>query len=1159
MIELDMRLLRHNEPGPPCAGCLRRISMTLALVAIWVKQAYNQPLLWGSVADSMNPAANATFSTDDFDKPQTRYFSLGVGTTFLGYSGMTASDPQPTYFFFSSKLTGPVFQGMILDSSTTSMNSAALSEGKLFMLMPGKFSSTLARQITMQYDPISDTYSATSITQFSSAFAIEGMTAASQDNTNFFMLKTQDSTLRKWDPSTGFSPAFATVLYNNCKWLQTYQSTVLVYGSTNTVIQFVSQSDMTIVNTLSGTLRGDFYKVDNTNSTKMYIVSNPNPHLLSYVDIGSFSSYSTIVSRTFPAALKSEVALMGVFQIIGIFETDTTFNLYYKNNLSTVPIDLWTPQIISGGAILMEMTFKQGRSTNGLFFPIHLLGRTTRINFHSYYIYMDYCTRDSNNQCISCPEGFYKIPSGNDCFPTFIEEGTDVSGCQVQNCIECKADSKICTKCAQLPFKLYLFNNLCVPSAVPGYGPSGDTLVPCADELCIDCSQSSEVCFSCNKQAESALFEQSCITKTEMKERKMGLTQDGAEAKPCAIPQCLDCVEDYTKCKLCDSSNGYLASADGAACQDTTVGLQQSRILTTYDSETSTIRMQFRGPIKQDVTDDYFSISLQDAADFRVPVNCSSPDSDVLIRIREVGTDYILFSLTTPLQVIEGSANFSLQAGKIITSTSGSLIIGFPTTAESINFRSFVLGFTVSSAAFVNSVLDVSRAPLMIITAIARSPSATSPNYVFSQQLVMAVLEGPFLLYADSILFNTIKYIKGIPPMPNLFTYLGDDTDYCRLPPRYTLLELNCSFVLNMGAPFLGFIFIFVLTLLVTFVHKKLKEKTALVTAQSTAIKDSTSFKPLSSRIMSVKRFQLGSSTSVTVSSRLSAKNIRVQSSPWLDLLANLRTDFFINNLESCLAELFLFAFINLTKDPQITVVKTGWMVSFLVCWLLIFLFVTTLRGAIWIMRKSSTNSSAGQTIGKIVDLETADYPALVKRYEDLCCPTGVIYYVQPVADYIRAALTALAVINFRTMPALQISTVIGIQLLFMINYVVFYSVKSKKDMWLTVWIESQFFMYMILKLVVLYETDSHRVQNVYGLIMAVLLVSTQITTAIAGLYSLMITVYEIIKSRSSISKLKDKDSAAFTRNTTSRTEGEPGQAAAGTDSLNLNDSKNLS
>src|SRR3990167_1020524 len=483
---------------------------------------------------------------------------------------------------------------------------------------------------------------------------------------------------------------------------------------------------------------------------------------------------------------------MGPFPLLGIFRTDTTFNLYYKNTLVEVPLATWMPKTISGGALLLANSLEAG-PTNGLRYPLHMIGTAANINFHSYYIYMDYCTRDSNNQCISCPEGFYKIPSGNDCFPIFSGPGfsAQASPCQTPNCIECGQSFLVCTKCAQLPFKLYLFNNLCVPSAVPGYGPSGDTLVPCADELCIDCSNDIQVCSKCNPDAPGYLFQRNCLSKNELVDMKFGKTQDGAEAKPCAIPQCLDCVEDYTKCKLCDSSNGYLASADGAACQDTTVGLQQSRILTTYDSETSTIRMQFRGPIKQDVTDDYFSISLQDAADFRVPVNCSSPDSDVLIRIREVGTDYILFSLTTPLQVIEGSAEFSLQKGKNITSASGNLITGFPTSAEKVYVRGFPSGLGISFSETIGSALDFSRVPLMVITAISQSPSVTSPNYVFSQQLLMAVLEGPFLLYADTILFNTIKYIKGIPPMPNLFAYLGDDTEYCTLPPRYTLLELN--------------------------------------------------------------------------------------------------------------------------------------------------------------------------------------------------------------------------------------------------------------------------------------------------------------------------------------------------------------------------------
>src|SRR3990167_712771 len=150
------------------------------------------PLQWVSVADSNTNATNATIVRNT-GEAVTRYFDLTIGRTYMGFNPIVPSQYVPTYFFFSSKLTGPVFQGMVQDFGITFMSCAGLSESKLFMVMPGKFSNTDYRRITMQYDIATDKYSSTSVAEIPSPFKVEGMTAASGINTLFFMLKTQDS------------------------------------------------------------------------------------------------------------------------------------------------------------------------------------------------------------------------------------------------------------------------------------------------------------------------------------------------------------------------------------------------------------------------------------------------------------------------------------------------------------------------------------------------------------------------------------------------------------------------------------------------------------------------------------------------------------------------------------------------------------------------------------------------------------------------------------------------------------------------------------------------------------------------------------------------------------------------------------------------------
>lgn len=166
-------------------------------------------------------------------------------------------------------------------------------------------------------------------------------------------------------------------------------------------------------------------------------------------------------------------------------------------------------------------------------------------------------------------------------------------------------------------------------------------------------------------------------------------------------------------------------------------------------------------------------------------------------------------------------------------------------------------------------------------------------------------------------------------------------------------------------------------------------------------------------------------------------------------------------------------------------------------------------------MTESSTvTQNSLQPLSKVVDLEHTSYPALVKRYEECNTPFTIFRALQPLADYLRSFLFAFVVTGLQPYPAVQIGMTIGIQTLFILNYWMFYSLKSPSEKRITLWIELQFLAYMVLKMLVVYDQDIERTQNATGMAMAIILISLQITSVLVECSNLIEIAYEMIRSR---------------------------------------------
>lgn len=1038
---------------------------------------------------------------------QGRSFSLQTGSSYVGNTVAVPSAYQPAYIFFRSRYTGNLRQGAASDDAIIAISRTLLLESKIF-LVTSSMSTQPHKRYILSYDTAAESYTQVSRTTTNSG--LRGFTGLSSDpainNYAFWLHSTKN--LYTWTQANGFG-VFCLTAHSSSPYLQPYNSTILVYGSSATTIQFVSAATITMANSLTGAFVAHYFQVDRIDPNSLHLLQNISPFTLAAVDISGLGTYSSKVSRLLTAASRSHLLLFGVFPYVGFTTTDNILTLVHKATLLTVNPDVFPEQLPFVGLIGNAMD-QLGAST--FRFPVHYLVRASNcVNMHMFYFYFDFCDRTASGECQSCSEGYYKLPTGDDCFPISTgAQGEQVSSCSVPNCKECLASSDQCTLCSSTPSKLYLLNNLCVPSIVPGYGPSGASLVACESSHCVDCSSSFNKCLECDTPAGWFAVGGNCKSAAEIQSLKMGVDVITGNLQSCLVPQCLSCVADHTKCTACDPTNGFVLSSSGQSCTDRFVGTQKSRILLSYDSTRQTILMEFPGPIDTNISDSHFIIRLKDAAEFRNGLNCSEIESEVNVRIGKVNPGSILFEIKTHKQIIDGNLTFEASPEHKIKTAAGMILLGLPVSQAGIRITSVRQSPFIDVAAVSGEILSWGKIPLAILGAITKSRSPASPNYVFSQQSILALLEGPWVELPDQILYNSIQYIQGVPPLPNVFKAIGSDEEVCHLPVRYERIEMECSYLLNFGAPLLSICIFLVMSILVELIHGRLKvsisRTRSLVNQATTTLTDEKS-KVVPNSITE-------SNVSLTASGRFYSRRSS-QLVWWAKNLDGLRLHFTIEYVEALMAEMLLYSLLNMTRQPSLTTLQVGGVLSVLSLVYHVAISFLCLSGAIKIISEHATETLPSmQPLSRSVDFENTTYPSLMKRYEDFCGPFNLVRAMQPLADYLRSLIFAFVVIGLQPYPALQIGIMIGIQALFMLNFWVFYSLKSPGQKRLTLWVELQFLAYMVLKMVVLYDENNERIQNTYGMAMAIILISLQVTSVLVECSNLIGIAYEMVRSR---------------------------------------------
>lgn len=296
--------------------------------------------------------------------------------------------------------------------------------------------------------------------------------------------------------------------------------------------------------------------LNNLNTDILYMATSTRLYTLSIsAALASGNVFSALYTYSMSPDFKP-LLNFGSYPLLGVFQSFSLL-IMDKSNLALIfsySVTGLKPYSVAGTEIELN---------NGYFSCIG----TTNLDFRTYKVNLDVCISRTGGVCTSCPSGFYlsstsvnnycvayaNIPNG-----LGIDSSTNVlTPCAINNCLICRDDFLICTKCDTVS-GYYLLSNFCyaVGSLPHGYGirSSDSSVQPCSSS-CYDCSADYSTCVVVCPPNEY-LLGTTCYSTTTVPD-KNGLDIGNGVFVSCSDLGCLQCSANYLICNQCDTALGY--------------------------------------------------------------------------------------------------------------------------------------------------------------------------------------------------------------------------------------------------------------------------------------------------------------------------------------------------------------------------------------------------------------------------------------------------------------------------------------------------------------------------------------------------------------------------------------------------------------------------
>ena len=359
--------------------------------------------------------------------------------------------------------------------------------------------------------------------------------------------------------------------------------------------------------------------------------------------------------------------------------------------------------------------------------------------------------------------------------------------CESHGCYDCHINFNYCLRCdVNSGHFLNTSTQTCytLPYLPIGSGANretGDISYCEAGPNCYNCKSDYKKCTRCNDADDYFLENGDCISKPFINE-KFGVNRISHRIEPCAVTNCVKCVDNYQICTECDQANGYILV--NGSCEKNELQIAGIRYNRYMRSE-QTWEIIFDRDVRIDNKCQDVPLLLSDK--LGKTYTCS-----------EVGCEIVDIS----------SNGFSIRFNSQYSISYGTASLNKADCLSIYNFESYpvtvkigYLGPTSSEEKLGRSARTAGVAASALSNSIMMSTSpalAMKADGVQAQMMLLMLLEGSEAVEAEGYLRIANKMECTLPGCPAIIEWVNSNTK-CETSDTLARNDVNCTIFTNYG------------------------------------------------------------------------------------------------------------------------------------------------------------------------------------------------------------------------------------------------------------------------------------------------------------------------------------------------------------------------
>jgi hypothetical protein len=719
-------------------------------------------------------------------------------------------------------------------------------------------------------------------------------------------------------------------------------------------------------------------------------------------------------------------------------------------------------------------------------------------------------TCSANNLiCTACQVGAQWFLDGNTCVHATLvpqipnQKGPNVvtgliTTCSVSNCKDCKTNYNTCTECISGYERI---SNNCVPLAcLPGEGRSSSNsgqLEPCQTAHCISCCNDSSDCLACDVANKFFMDGSNCTFANDIRS-EFGGNSDTGEVQACALENCDDCRQNYNECKAC---KGELALMDGKCVK----APKRNIVLAVFATKDSTAQVRFSEAIKsKSQISEPLEITFVDT-NTNKNLSCQTIKCTLL----KIDNDGFTLQFDSPEAIVKGDLYINKAANWNVKFDDGLPWTQYPIKVPDVSFlgkqaAAQAVGSTLSS-------MNTARMPISIAVSFAAPAAASFLDILINTIFILKLIEGPILLYPDSILSADLD-VNIIPVnIDSPFQNWVEGKPECKPPQQFSRYDLSCNLIENEGVSTMQVFALLLLTIFVSWlsnflirlIMKRLLRQGNLKLEEIEKLKNKTSL----SREEIKKRSKLAKAVS--------------------KVGTVLGLQFFISKLEGNQVQLSLLSMLALKHASRYSADIMSFVLALVYVLFYTGLAVYYFMASLWIweqieIKKASKRGlrSNNGSLAQAIRLDKSPYSILNYTFEELKVPEHYWQLLMPVTAFLRSSAFSLILTGVLGKAWQQATLVLLVEALSM-GFELMASVKiSKAERYCEVAMKLFTVLFLVFKLISTSEniSDANR-QSKLGIPMALCLVGLMLVGLVFAVWTIGVMIFDGVKAL--ISKIK--------------------------------------